>query len=111
MINQSEINKLRQASVPVGQNMIDGKKVDASDGAKMDVISPIDGTFLTEIAAGRSVDVDKAVQAARIAFEDGRWSSLAPAARGKVLQRIAEKIVNIFFVIRFIPRLRSKGKK
>ncbi len=93
MINQSEINKLRQASVSVGQHMINGEKVDSIDGAKMDVISPIDGRFLTEIAAGRSGDVDKAVRAARIAFEDGRWSGLAPAVRGKVLQRIADKIV------------------
>ena len=93
MINQSEINKLRQASVSVGQHMINGEKVDSIDGAKMDVISPIDGRFLTEIAAGRSGDVDKAVRAARIAFEDGRWSGLAPAVRGKVLQRTADKIV------------------
>ena len=81
MINQSEINKLRQASVSVGQHMINGEKVDSIDGAKMDVISPIDGRFLTEIAAGRSGDVAKAVRAARIAFEDGRWSGLAPAVR------------------------------
>jgi len=45
MINQSEIDILRQASVPVGQHLIDGKKVDASDGAQMDVISPIDAPY------------------------------------------------------------------
>ncbi|MDT2033891.1 MAG: aldehyde dehydrogenase family protein [Planktomarina sp.] len=94
MINQSEIDILRQASVPVGQHLIDGKKVDASDGAQMDVISPIDGTVLTKIAAGQGLDVDKAVLAARTAFEDGRWSGLAPAVRGKILQRIADQIAN-----------------
>ena len=37
-------------------------------------------------------DVDRAVAAARAAFEDGRWSRLAPAARKKVLHRIADRI-------------------
>jgi gamma-glutamyl-gamma-aminobutyraldehyde dehydrogenase len=36
--------------------------------------------------------VDRAVAAARAAFEDGRWSRLAPAARKKVLHRIADRI-------------------
>jgi len=46
------------------------------------VISPIDGTHLTSIAAGQVGDIDRAVRAARAAFDDKRWSGLAPIARG-----------------------------
>ena len=92
MINQSEINNLRKSPISIGQHLIDGRKTDALDGAQVDVISPIDGAVITKIAAGQSDDIYKAVKAARKAFEDGRWSSLAPAARGKILCRISDHI-------------------
>ena len=43
--------------------------------------------------AGSAADVDAAVQGARAAFDDGRWAGKAPAARKKILQRFAEKIL------------------
>ena len=92
MINQSEINNLRKSPISIGQHLIDGRKTNALDGAQVDVISPIDGAVITKIAAGQSDDIDKAVKAARKAFDDGRWSRLAPAARGKILCRIADQI-------------------
>src|SRR3546814_18502292 len=44
------------------------------------------------VAAGDKEDVDRAVKAARAAFEDGRWSRLAPAGRQKVMLRWDELI-------------------
>ncbi len=44
------------------------------------------------MATATAADVDRAVASARQAFEDGRWSGLAPAARKKVLHRIADRI-------------------
>ncbi len=44
------------------------------------------------MATATAADVDRAVASARRAFEDGRWSGLAPAARKKVLHRIADRI-------------------
>ncbi len=44
------------------------------------------------MATATAADVDRAVASARRAFEDGRWSRLAPAARKKVLHRIADRI-------------------
>ena len=44
------------------------------------------------MATATSADVDRAVASGRRAFEDGRWSRLAPAARKKVLHRIADRI-------------------
>lgn len=56
------------------------------------MVSPIDGTVLTTLEGASAADVDRAVASARRAFEDGRWSRLAPAARKKVLHAIADRI-------------------
>ncbi len=58
----------------------------------MDVISPIDGQVLTTMACGTRADADRAIAAARQAFDDGRWSGLAPAARKKILLTWAARI-------------------
>lgn len=73
--------------------LIDGAWVEALDGRRMDVVSPIDGAKVTSIAIGGSADIDRAVRAARTAFEDGRWSGLAPAQRKQVLIAWADLIV------------------
>ncbi|MDX2483065.1 MAG: aldehyde dehydrogenase [Pseudodonghicola sp.] len=56
------------------------------------MVSPIDGSVLTTIETASAADVGRAVASARAAFEDGRWSRLAPAARKKVMYAIAERI-------------------
>lgn len=73
-----------------GQAFIDGQFVDAASGNTFDNISPRDGQIINRVASTDAVDVDRAVAAARRAFEDGRWSGLAPRARKKVLQRFAQ---------------------
>ncbi len=85
MLDQSKIDELRHAPVPAFQHVIDGEKRPASDGGRMDVISPLDGQVLTTIARGTVEDTNAAIMAARRAFDDGRWSGLEPAARKKVL--------------------------
>ncbi|MEQ8354472.1 MAG: aldehyde dehydrogenase [Kiloniellaceae bacterium] len=72
------------------QCFIGGQFADAASGKTFDCASPIDGKVLTQVAAGDTADVDRAVKAARAAFEDGRWSRQAPARRKKVLLRWAE---------------------
>src|SRR3546814_1469077 len=74
------------------QAFIGGQFVAAASGKTFDCISPIDGKVLTQVAAGDKEDVDRAVKAARAAFEDGRWSRLAPAGRKKCMLRWAELI-------------------
>ncbi|MEO3430549.1 aldehyde dehydrogenase [Pelagibius sp. CAU 1746] len=71
------------------QCFIDGRFANAASGKTFDCVSPIDGKVLTQVAAGDREDVDRAVKAARAAFEDGRWSRLAPARRKKVMLRWA----------------------
>ncbi|HEY9549031.1 MAG TPA: aldehyde dehydrogenase [Kiloniellaceae bacterium] len=74
------------------QAFIGGKFAAAASGMTFDCVSPIDGKVLTQVAAGDKEDVDRAVKAARAAFNDGRWSRLAPARRKKVMLRWAELI-------------------
>ncbi|MDF1717421.1 MAG: aldehyde dehydrogenase [Antarcticimicrobium sp.] len=56
------------------------------------MVSPIDGSVLTTLAGASAADVERAVASARAAFDDGRWSRLAPAARKKVMHAIADRI-------------------
>ncbi|MEO0991734.1 MAG: aldehyde dehydrogenase, partial [Pseudomonadota bacterium] len=54
--------------------------------------SPIDGQVLTTIARGTKADAEAAISAARTAFDDGRWSGLAPAKRKAILLAWADLI-------------------
>ncbi|MEC7763196.1 MAG: aldehyde dehydrogenase [Pseudomonadota bacterium] len=92
MLDQTHIEALRDAPVPPGAHVIDGERREASDGGVMDVISPLNGQVLTTIPRGTPEDASAAIAAARRAFDDGRWSGLAPAARKKVLLKWADLI-------------------
>ncbi|MDG4897633.1 aldehyde dehydrogenase [Mesorhizobium sp. WSM4976] len=89
---QESIDALRLNSIPPQGLFIGGKSHDAEGGKTLEVVSPIDGQPLTSIAAAGTADVDAAVKVARRAYEKGAWSRAAPAARKKVLLRIAELI-------------------
>ena len=91
-MDQSTLNDLRAKSVPAFQHLINGQHVPASDGGRMDIISPIDGTLLTTTAKGTAADMEAAITSARAAFEDRRWAGQPPAARKKVLMKWADLI-------------------
>jgi acyl-CoA reductase-like NAD-dependent aldehyde dehydrogenase len=69
---------------------IDGEFAPAASGATFPDISPTLGEEIAAVAAGDSVDVDRAVTAARRSFERGDWSRAAPAERKTVLLRLAD---------------------
>ncbi|WP_136443962.1 aldehyde dehydrogenase [Pacificoceanicola onchidii] len=91
-MDQSKIEALRAAPLEPFGHLIDGKSVAASDGAVMEVVSPIDGQVLTTVAKGTAEDMNRAIASARAAFEDGRWSGMPPAARKAVMHRWADLI-------------------
>ncbi|MGJ8546583.1 MAG: aldehyde dehydrogenase [Sulfitobacter sp.] len=91
-MDQTQIDALRRQPIASRGHLIDGQNVPASDGGVMDVLSPLDGQVLTQIARGTAQDMTRAIASARAAFEDGRWSGQPPAARKKVLLRWAELI-------------------
>src|SRR3984885_3244499 len=93
-MQQAQIDQLRMAAVPPQQLFIGGRPSAASGGARRDGLSPIVGRLLTTIADGDAADVDRAVKAARQAFDDGAWSRAAPAYRKKILLRFADLVEN-----------------
>ena len=81
------------AAVFDGRAVIDGARRDAVAGESFVKTSPIDGRTLGPVARGREADIDAAVKSARAAFSDGRWCGKPPAARKKILQRFADRIL------------------
>lgn len=75
-----------------GLAYIDGAYTSAADGATFASISPLDGRKLADVTACGAADVDRAVAAARRAFDSGVWSGLPPRERKLRLQRLAALI-------------------
>lgn len=71
------------------QVFVAGRFTDATSGESLDVLNPSNGKLLGKIPQCSAADVDSAVRAARAAFEDGRWSGMAPKERKKVMLRLA----------------------
>ncbi len=71
---------------------IDGAFVPALSGKTFPSVNPATEAVITEIAACDAEDIDRAVKAARAAFEDGRWSGKTPAERKAVLLKLADLI-------------------
>jgi len=71
---------------------IGGKPAECASGKKIDVINPATGELLTTVERGEAADVDRAVRAARQAFESGPWPKMNASERGKILWRIGELI-------------------
>ena len=68
---------------------IDGASVPALSGSTFVTLNPATGEPLAEVAACDEADVDRAVKAARRAFEGGAWSRCEPGERKEVLLRLA----------------------
>lgn len=92
MLEQSRIDALRAQVVPAQSLFIDGRWCAAESGDAIDVISPIDGRPFSRLARAGAPDVERAVRAARKAYEGGAWSRMPPASRKKILLRVAEMI-------------------
>ncbi|MGL6044906.1 MAG: aldehyde dehydrogenase family protein, partial [Vogesella sp.] len=75
-----------------GRAFVDGQYVTAADGRTFDCINPATGDKLATISWAGNAEVEQAVAAARRVFESGKWSGLAPLARGRILKRFAALI-------------------
>ncbi|WP_426518183.1 aldehyde dehydrogenase family protein [Diaminobutyricibacter sp. McL0618] len=97
--------------------LIDGQWVDSASGQTIDAVNPANGELLCRIARGNSDDVDRAVAAARRAFE-GPWSHYTPHERRKLLLRVHDVIMDNFEDLALIetldmgaPLARTRGYK
>lgn len=77
---------------PEGRAYIGGEYCEAASGETFESRSPIDNRKLADIAACSNDDADRAVTAARSAFEAGHWAHLPPAKRKTILIRFADLI-------------------
>jgi phenylacetaldehyde dehydrogenase len=75
------------------QLFIDGRWVDAASGRTFETPNPATGETLARIAEGGAEDINRAVKAARRAFEEGPWSRMTPSERGRIIWRIGDLIL------------------
>lgn len=81
-----------KAKIAKGRLLIDGQWV---DGAKtFDTVNPATGEVLTQVIEASAADVDRAVSAARRAFDDksGPWRKMSASERGRLVWRLADLI-------------------
>ena len=71
---------------------IGGQWLTAASGRTLPLENPSDGTTICDIAHGDATDIDRAVAAARQAFE-GDWGRMPAFERGRILSRIAQKVL------------------
>ena len=72
-----------------GKILINNEWCEAQSGKRFSVINPATEQILTEVAEGDAADIDRAVQAARNAFEQGPWKTMSARERGRILNRVA----------------------
>jgi phenylacetaldehyde dehydrogenase len=72
---------------------INGQWTNAASGKTFETPDPATGQMLAAVAEGDAEDIDRAVRAARTAFDDGPWGRLTPSDRGKIIWRIGDLIL------------------
>jgi acyl-CoA reductase-like NAD-dependent aldehyde dehydrogenase len=81
------------APVRPGKLIINGEAVDAASGRTFETRNPATEELITTVAEAGVEDVDRAVRAARAAFESGPWSKMKPSDRARVLHRLGDLIL------------------
>jgi len=69
---------------------IDGRFVEAASGKTFPVYNPATAEVIAHVPEAEAEDVDRAVRAARRAFDDGAWTRLSPSQRGRLLWKLAD---------------------
>ena len=72
---------------------IDGQWTDAASGKTFETPNPATGETLANVAEGDAEDINRAVRAARKAFESGPWSRMTPSERGRLIWKIGDLIL------------------
>ncbi|MBF6214019.1 aldehyde dehydrogenase family protein [Nocardia puris] len=70
--------------------LIDGEWVDAASGRTFETTNPADGEKLADVAHGGAADIDRAVRAARTAFDSGPWQWMKPNERERLIWRVGD---------------------
>jgi aldehyde dehydrogenase (NAD+) len=81
-----------QVEVKQTKMLINGVWQNAVSGKTFETLNPATGEVIAKVAEGDKADVDKAVAAARHAFEKGSWRRMNARERGKILYRLADLV-------------------
>jgi len=73
--------------------LIGGQWSDASSDGRVDVVNPSDGATLSAISDASAADVDRAVAAARKAFDEGPWPTMKPGERAAMIHALADTMM------------------
>jgi phenylacetaldehyde dehydrogenase len=76
------------------QLFINGQWADAASGKTFETPNPATGETLARVAEGEAEDIDRAVRAARRAFDEGPWTRMTPSERGRIIWRIGDLILD-----------------
>ena len=82
---------LMATTAPTLQNLIDSEAVDPAEGQTEEILNPATGEVIAKAPLSTAEDVDRAVKAARAAFENG-WSTTTPGERAGMLLKLADTI-------------------
>jgi len=83
-----------KTKVEPGRLFINGQFVDAVAGTTFDTINPATGDVLTQVAEGREADIDRAVKAARAAFDSGPWTrKMSASDRARILWKVGDLLL------------------
>jgi len=79
-------------TIDEGQLYINGKSVDAVSGRRFEVTNPATGAPVGTVADADPADIDIAVQAARLAFDQGPWPRMSGRERARILHKVADLV-------------------
>ncbi|MBV9230127.1 MAG: aldehyde dehydrogenase family protein [Chloroflexi bacterium] len=92
-VSDTEIKVAPEVSQFISQPrpmLIDGKWVQAASGKTFPVYNPATGEVMAHVAEGDKEDIERAVTAARKAFESGPWRDMTPSERGRMVWKLAD---------------------
>ncbi|HLM46921.1 MAG TPA: aldehyde dehydrogenase family protein, partial [Myxococcaceae bacterium] len=78
--------------LPAPKLLIDGQLVDPVESGMLPVMNPATGEKICDVPSATGADVDKAVKAARRAFESGPWGKMDPSERGKLIRKLSDML-------------------
>lgn len=93
-VAEAQVSEGVQTFLSTPKNLlIDGQWVPSASGKRFETEDPATGRVLAEVAYGAEEDINRAVAAARKAFDEGPWRRFTPQQRQRVIWQIGEKIL------------------
>ncbi|MGH6809802.1 MAG: aldehyde dehydrogenase family protein, partial [Ensifer adhaerens] len=89
------------------QMLIDGKWVDSADGRTIERVAPGHGVVVSRYQAAAGVDAERAISAARRAFDDGPWPRMTASERSLILLKAADMIAARADELAFLDAIES----